>query len=62
MDFSDRPCYWLLGLTNCASVLGQCQGIERLIGLTFSLGLASGPARLFFKPYQTAFIILNVLN
>ena len=52
MGFSDRPCYWPLGRTNWASVLGQRQGLGRLTGLTFSLGLASGPARLFFKPYQ----------
>ena len=41
-----------LGRTNWAPVLGQCQGLRRFTGLTFSLGLASGPARLFFKPYQ----------
>ena len=52
MGFSDRPCYWPLGRTNCVSILGRCHGLERLTGLTFSLGLASGPARLFFKPYQ----------
>ena len=52
MGFSDRPCYWPLGRTNWASVLSRCQGLGRLTGLTFSLGLASGLARLFFKPYQ----------
>ena len=52
MSFSDRPCYWPLGRTNWTSILGRCQGLGRLTGLTFSLGLVSGPARLFFKPYQ----------
>ena len=52
MDFPDRPCYWPLGRTNCVSILGRCQGFGRLTGLTFSLGLASGPAQLFFKAYQ----------
>ena len=31
---------------------GLAPGIGCLIGLAHSLGLASGPARLFFKPYQ----------
>ena len=34
------------------SVSGQCPGLGLLTGLTFSLGLASGPAHLFFKPYH----------
>ena len=58
MGFSDRPCYWPLGRTNWASVLGQCQGLGHLTGLTFSLDLASGLVRLFFKPYQDACCIL----
>ena len=52
MGFSDCPYCWPLGRTNRASILGRCQGLGRLTGLTFSLGLAIGPARLFFKPYQ----------
>ena len=52
MGFSDCPCCWPLGRTNRAPVLGRCQGLGRLTRLTFSLGLASGPARLFFKPYK----------
>ena len=52
MGFSDCSCYWPLGPKNWASVLGQCQGLDRFTRLTFSLGLTSGPARLFFKPYQ----------
>ena len=52
MGFLDGPCCWPLGQTNWAPVLGRCQGLEHFTGLTFSLGLASGPARLFFKPYQ----------
>ena len=52
MGFSDRPCYYPLGRTNLATVLGWCQGLGHLTRLTFSLGLASGLARLFFKPYQ----------
>ena len=41
-----------MGRTNRASVLGRCQGLGHLTRLTFSLGLASGSVRLFFKPYQ----------
>ena len=52
MGFSDCPGCWPLGRTNWAPVLGRCQGLERFTELTFSLGLASGPTRLFFKPYQ----------
>ena len=52
MGFSNCSCCWPVGRTNRASVLGRCQGLGRLTGLTFSLGLASGPALLFFKPYQ----------
>ena len=52
MGFSDCPCCWPLGRTNRAPVLGRCQELRRFTRLTFSLGLASGPARLFFKPYQ----------
>ena len=52
MGFSDCPYCWSLRRTNRAPVLGQCQGLGHLTMLTFSLGLASGPARLFFKPYQ----------
>ena len=31
---------------------GLAPGLRCLIGLAPSLGLASGPTRLFFKPYQ----------
>ena len=34
---------------------GLASGLECLIGLAPSLGLASGPARLFFKPYHIQF-------
>ena len=50
MGFLDCPCYWPLGRTNWAPFLGQCQGPGRFTGLTFSLGLVSGPARLFLNP------------
>ena len=52
MGFSGCPGYWPLGRTNWAPVLGRCQGPGRFTELTFFLGLVSGPARLFFKPYQ----------
>ena len=52
MSFLDCPRYWPVGRTNRASILGRCQGLGHLTRLTFSLGLASGPVRLFFKPYQ----------
>ena len=52
MGFSGYPCYWPLGLTNWAPVLGRCQGLGCFNELTFFLVLVSGPARLFFKPYQ----------
>ena len=52
MGFSDCPYCWPLGQTNWAPVLGRCQGLGHFTRLTFSLGLASGPTRLFFKPYQ----------
>ena len=52
MGFSGCPCYWPLRRSNWAPVLGRCQGLERFTELTFFLGLVSGPARLFFKPYQ----------
>ena len=52
MGFSDGPCCWPLGRTNWAPVLGRCQGLGHFTGLTLSLGLASEPARLFFKPYH----------
>ena len=52
MGFSSCPCYWPLGWTNWAPVLGWCQGPGRFNELTFFLGLVSGPARLFFKPYK----------
>ena len=50
MGFSDCPCYWPLRRTNWAPVLGRCQGLGRLTGLTFSLGLASELACLFLNP------------
>ena len=52
MGFSGCPCYWPLGRTNWAPVVGPCQGPWRFTELTYFLGLVSGPARLFFKPYQ----------
>ena len=52
MSFSGYPCNWPLGRTNWAPVLGRCQGPRRFTEITFFLGLVSGPARLFFKPYQ----------
>ena len=52
MGFSDGLSCWPLGRTNRAFVLGRCQGLGHLTGLAFSLGLASGPARLFVKFYQ----------
>ena len=52
MGFSGCPCYWPLGRTNWAPVLGLYQGPGRFNELTFFLGLVSGPGRLFFKPYQ----------
>ena len=52
MGFLDCPCCWPLGRTNWAPVLDRCQRLGHFTGLTVSLGLASGPARLFFKPYQ----------
>ena len=48
MNFSDYPCYCPLGRTNWTPVLDRCQGLGRFTGLTFSLGLASGSACLFF--------------
>ena len=52
IGFSNCPRCWPLGRTNRASILGRRQGLGRLTGLTFSLGLASGPTCLFFKLYQ----------
>ena len=52
MGFSGCPGYWPLGRTNWAPVLGRCQGPGHFTELTFFLGLMSGLARLFFKPYQ----------
>ena len=44
----DRP----LGLRDWAFILGWSQGPGCFIGRASSLGLASGPASPFFKPYQ----------
>ena len=52
MGFSGCPCYWPLGRTNWAPILGRWQGPRRFNELTFFLGLVSGPACLFFKPYH----------
>ena len=52
MGFSHGPSCWPSGRADRAFVLGLCQGLGHLTRLTFSLGLVSGPARLFFKPYQ----------
>ena len=52
MGFSGCPCYWPLGQTNWASVLDRCRGPGRFNELPFFLGLASGLACLFFKPYH----------
>ena len=54
MSFLGCPCYWPLGQTNWAPVLGRCQGPGRFNKLTSFLGLVSGPTCLFFKPYQLA--------
>ena len=50
MGSSDCPCNWPLERMTWASILGRCRGPGRLIGPTFSLGLASGPACLFLNP------------
>ena len=50
MSFLGCPCYCSLGQTNWAPISDRCQGLGRFIGLTFSLGLASGPTRLFSNP------------
>ena len=41
-----------LGASKPGSNFGPMPGLERLTRFTFSLGFASGPVRLFFKPYQ----------
>ena len=46
------PCYRPLRRADWAFVLGWRQRLGCFIGLASSLGLASGPVRLFFKPYQ----------
>ena len=50
MGFLGCPCYWPLGRTIWAPVLGQYQGPGRFNELTFLLGLVSEPARLFLNP------------
>ena len=52
MGLPKYPCYRPLGRADWAFVLGWRQGLGCFIGLVSSLGLASGPALLFFKPYQ----------
>ena len=52
MGLSNYPCYRPLRRADWASVLGWRQGPECFTGRASSLGLASGPANLFFKPYQ----------
>ena len=46
------PYYRPLGEANWAFILGWHQGLGCFTGLVSSLGLVSGPARLFFKPYH----------
>ena len=41
-----------LGANELGSRFGPVQGLGRFNEVTFFLGLVSGPARLFFKPYQ----------
>ena len=41
-----------LGANKLGSRFGPVLGAQGFTGLTFSLGLVSRPARLFFKPYQ----------
>ena len=52
MGFLGYPCYLPLGRMNWAPVLGRCQELGRFIEPAYFLGLASGPAHLFFKPNQ----------
>ena len=52
MGLPNYPCYRPLGRADWAFILGWRQGLGCFIGLASSLGLASGPACLFFKPYQ----------
>ena len=62
MDFSDCPRYWPLGRTNWAPVWGRCQGPGHFTEHTFFLGLVSGPAGLFFKPYHLQTISVHMSN
>ena len=52
MGFSGCLCHWPLGRTIWAPVLGRCQRPGLFNEPNFFLGLVSGLARLFFKPYQ----------
>ena len=52
MGLPNYLCYRPLGQANWTSVLGWRQGPGCFTGRASSLGLASGPASLFFKPYQ----------
>ena len=49
-----------LGRANWAFILGWRQRSECFNGRAFSLGLVSGPAMLFFKPYQVSTVRLNL--
>ena len=51
MGLPNYPCYRPLGRADRAFVLGWHQGLGCFTGRASSLGLASGPASLFFKPY-----------
>ena len=55
MGLPNYPFYRPLGQVDWAFVLGWRQGLGCFIGLASSLGLASGPARLFFKPHHDPF-------
>ena len=52
LGLPNYPCYRPLERADWAFVLGWRQGSRCFTGRTSSLGLASGPASLFFKPYQ----------